>query len=68
VRKFKIRDEYIQLNQLIKALSWCENGAQANSLIDEGLVKVNGVVEHRKRNKIMPGFTVEFDGNSVIIE
>jgi ribosome-associated protein len=68
MEKFRIRDEYIQLNQLIKAIGWCENGAQANSLIDEGLVKVNGVVEHRKRNKLLRGSKVEFDGNSVIIE
>jgi ribosome-associated protein len=68
VEKFKIRDEYIQLNQLIKAVGWCENGAEANRLIDEGLVKVNGVVEHRKRNKLVPGSKVEFDGNIVIVE
>ncbi|MFL5765631.1 MAG: RNA-binding S4 domain-containing protein [Bacteroidia bacterium] len=68
MQKFKIRDEYIQLNQLIKAMGWCENGAQANSLIDEGLVKVNGAVELRKRNKLIPGSTVEFNGNIVTIE
>lgn len=65
---FKIKGEYIQLNQLIKAMGWCENGAQANTLIDEGLVKVNGVVEHRKRNKLVPGSKIEFEGQQVIIE
>ena len=65
---FKIKGEYIQLNQLIKAMAWVENGAQANACIDEGLVKVNGEVEHRKRNKLVPGSKVEFDGNSVMIE
>ena len=65
---FKIKGEYIQLNQLIKAMGWCENGAEANALIDEGLVKVNGVVEHRKRNKLVPGTKVEFNDQNVIIE
>ncbi len=65
---FKIKGEYIQLNQLIKAMGWCENGAQANSFIDGGAVKVNGVVEHRKRNKLVPGSKIEFEGQQVIIE
>jgi ribosome-associated protein len=65
---FKIKGEYIQLNQLIKAMGWCENGAQANSLIDDGFVKVNGIVEHRKRNKLIIGSTIEFNNQSVIIE
>jgi ribosome-associated protein len=65
---FKIKDDHIQLNQLLKALGWVENGADANSFIDQGLVKVNGEVELRKRNKIRTGFKVEFNGNSAIIE
>lgn len=65
---FKIKDDHIQLNQLLKALGWCENGADANMVIDEGMVKVNGVVELRKRNKIRAGFKVEFNGNSIMVE
>ena len=65
---FKIKEEYIQLNQLIKAMGWCENGAQANALIDKGLVKVNGVVEHRKRNKLISGSCIEFNKQQVTIE
>ena len=65
---FKIKGEYIQLNQLIKIMGWCDNGAEANSFIDEGLVKVNGVVEHRKRNKLIVGSKVEFKNHTVVIE
>ena len=65
---FKIKGEYIQLNQLIKAMGWCENGAQANTCIDGGLVKVNGEIEHRKRNKLIIGSQIEFNGQAVIIE
>jgi ribosome-associated protein len=64
---FKIKGEYIQLNQLIKAMGWCENGAEANTLIDEGLVKVNGITEHRKRNKLVPGNKIEFNNQTVTI-
>jgi ribosome-associated protein len=65
---FKIKGDHIQLNQLLKAMSWCSNGADANAAIDGRMVKVNGIVELRKRNKIMPGFKVEFNGQSVTIE
>jgi ribosome-associated protein len=62
---FEIKDEYIQLNQLLKAINWCNDGAHANLMIDEGLVKVNGAKELRRRNKIVPGMIVEFDGHQV---
>lgn len=65
---FKIKGEHIQLNQLIKAMGWVANGAEANSVIENHLVKVNGIVELRKRNKIMPGFKVEFNDHTVVIE
>ena len=49
-------------------MGWCENGSEANALIDQGLVKVNGIPELRKRNKIMPGMVVALDEESVVIE
>ena len=68
MEKFKIKGDYIQLNQLIKAMTWSTNGAEANRLIDEGLVKVNGEVEHRKRNKLVIGDSVEYKQQKVEIE
>ena len=68
MQTFKIKGEYIQLNQLLKAMGWCANGADANSAIDAGYVKVNGVVEYRKRNKLIVGSKVHFNHQTVIIE
>ena len=65
---FTIKGEYIQLNQLIKAMGWVANGAEANNAIDRGSVKVNGTVELRKRNKIMRDFKVEFNDQIVLID
>ena len=65
---FKIKGEYIQLNQLLKVMGWCDSGGNANALIDSGKVKVNGAVEIRKRNKIFAGFKVEYDSKVVTIE
>lgn len=64
-QEIKINTEYIQLNQLLKLLSWVNDGGMANEIIDSGLVKVNGIQETRRRNKIKPGTTVEFEGKSV---
>jgi len=68
VEKFKIKGEYIQLNQLIKAMAWSSNGAEANAFIDEGRIKVNGEVEYRKRNKLVIGDSVEYNFQKVEIE
>lgn len=65
---FQVKGDFIQLNQLIKALGWVENGAQANEVIEHGMVKVNGVVEHRKRNKLYSGMIIEFENQQVKIE
>ena len=63
----KINTEYIHLNQLLKLLSWVNDGAMANDVIDQGLVKVDGQVETRRRNKIKPGMKVEYNGQSVVV-
>jgi ribosome-associated protein len=68
MEKFKIKGEYIQLNQLIKAMAWTSNGAEANVLIDMGKVKVNGEIEFRKRNKLVLGDRVEYNLQKVEIE
>ncbi len=68
MEKFKIKDEYIQLNQLIKAMTWTSNGAEANTLIDSGQIKVNGTIEYRKRNKLKAGDCVEYKNQKVEIE
>ena len=65
---FKIKGEYIHLNQLLKAMGWCENGSEANNAIDSRLVKVNGEIEHRKRNKIKSGDRIEYNNQKVEIE
>ncbi len=52
--------DFVELNKLMKILNWVESGGQANTLITEGEVKVNGVVETRKRKKLRRGDRVVF--------
>lgn len=56
---FEITGEYIQLIQLLKAAGLVENGGEAQALVVDNKVKVNGQLETRKRAKIRPGDVVE---------
>ena len=64
---FAVRGDHIQLDQLLKALGWCESGGAAHAAIAAGLVRVNAAVDTRKRAKIRPGQRVEFAGQSVLL-
>lgn len=55
----------IALCDLLKVMRLCSNGAEAKHVISEGLVKVDGQVELRKRAKILPGQVVEYKGQQI---
>lgn len=68
VETFKLSQEYIHLNQLMKVMGWVNTGGEAHVMIDEGLVTVNGNVELRRRNKIYKGFEVSYSDKTVVVE
>ncbi len=68
VEKFKLEDEYIELIKLLKVTGLCSSGGMAKVITSEGRVKVDGVVELRKRCKIRKGQTVELQGNHIELE
>lgn len=65
---FKLENqEYIQLNQLLKAAGLVGTGGEAMIRISEGDVKLNGAVETQKRKKIRVGDKVEYLTNTINI-
>ncbi|MFY0628504.1 MAG: RNA-binding S4 domain-containing protein [Reichenbachiella sp.] len=68
VFKLNKGEEYIELNNLLKALSWVGTGGEAKMRIDEGEAIVNGEVETRRRKKIRSGDKVVFADAEVSIE
>ncbi len=46
----------------------CDSGGMSKAVIAEGLVKVDGVVELRKRCKIRNGQVVEFEGRKIMVK
>jgi ribosome-associated protein len=57
---FKLKSEFIELDNLLKTTRLVENGAEAKQYIQAGAVKVNGQVETRVRRKLRLGDCVEF--------
>lgn len=63
-----IRDEWIELDKLLKLAGVAQTGGHAKILIQGGEVKLNGEVETRRRKKVSPGDYVSVDGMEEIIE
>jgi ribosome-associated protein len=65
--EFKVKGEYIQMIQLLKATNLVSTGGEAQIVVDEGEVKHNGEVDYRKRLKVKKGDVVEFRGNKITV-
>ncbi len=61
-------EDYIELHNLLKVTGLCASGGLAKALIANGLVKVDGVVERRKRCKIRSGQQVQFAGDTIRVD
>lgn len=61
-------DEFIELIKLLKLKQIAQTGGHAKMIVEEGLVKVNGVQEFRKRNKLRAGDVVELEGHTILIK
>ena len=57
-----IRDETIRLGQFLKLAGLIDTGADAKTVIADGLVIVNGEIERRRGRQLRSGDTVTFDG------
>ena len=58
-------EDFIQFIQLLKATNLVYNGAEAQEVVAAGMVLRNGVVEMRKRAKIVRGDVIEYEGNRI---
>jgi len=64
---FQLQGDFIELDNLLKALKLVESGAEAREYILAGSVKVNGEVEARIRRKLRVGDSVEFGSERINI-
>ncbi len=66
---FTLKDhDFIELNRLLKRMNLVNSGGEAKILIQDGEVRVNGLVETRVRKKLRAGVRVDFRGQTVLVE
>lgn len=58
---FEIEGEYIELIGLLKALGIAETGGHAKQIVDTGIVFRNGLVETRRRAKLIKGDEIRIE-------
>ena len=68
MRVVEITREPVELYKILKFEGMAGTGGEAKMLISEGLVRVNGKIENRKRKKIVAGDTIEFDQDIIRIQ
>ena len=64
---FKLKTEFVELDNMLKALHLVASGAHARQCIQSGSIKINGHVETRVRRKLRAGDSVEFGQEQISI-
>ncbi len=64
---FRLKTEFIELDNMLKALHLVASAAEAKLCIQSGSLKVNGQVETRVRRKLRAGDLVEFGQEQINI-
>lgn len=62
-----IADDTIRLGQFLKLAGLIDTGADAKSVIAEGLVTVNGETERRRGRQLRPGDAVTFAERTALV-
>lgn len=63
--KFKLEGEFIPLIALLKATALVQSGGEAQTVVEDGLVKYNGAIDYRKRLKVRAGDKIDFMGKII---
>lgn len=58
----EINSDVIQLDQLLKWAGIVDSGGQVRFMLDEKIIKLNGVFLTERRKKVYPGDVVEIVG------
>lgn len=66
--KFSLKDEYITLQQLLKACNVIDSGGQVKAWLAQNEVIVNGEPENRRGKKLRAGDVVETGNIRIEIE
>ena len=67
MREVEITKEPVELYKILKFEGLVGSGGEAKSVVENGMVQVNGEVETRKHKKIVSGDLVQFMGEEMRI-
>lgn len=65
--EFKLEGEFIPMISLLKATGLVQSGGEAQTVVEDGLVKYNGAVDYRKRLKVRVGDVIDFMGQQITV-
>lgn len=65
--EFELREDFIPLDDLLKATGIASSGGAAKAMISQGKVRLDGVIELRKTRKVFAGQMVETEAASIRI-
>jgi len=65
MREVIINFEPVELYKILKFENLVSSGGIAKLAIESGHVRVNGVIETRKRRKMVAGDIIEYDGEKI---
>lgn len=68
MREVEITKEPVELYKILKFEGLASSGGEAKLVIEQGQVIVNGIVETRKRKKIVSGDIIEFGPDKISIK
>ncbi|MDH3977183.1 MAG: RNA-binding S4 domain-containing protein [Gammaproteobacteria bacterium] len=68
MREVYITREPVELYKILKFEGIVSSGAEAKSVVADGEVRVNGIIETRKRKKIVSGDIIEFGDEKLQIQ
>ena len=66
--EFNLTTDYVELCNLLKLVGIADSGGRGKSMVSEGLVQVDDLIEKRKRAKVRTGQTVKVTGISIYIK
>lgn len=65
--EIRSQDEFIKLGQALKKAGLVDSGLEAKLVIQDGKVKVDGIVEMQRGKKLHGGEIVSYNGEQVKI-
>ena len=65
---FELTTDYVELCNLLKLVGIADSGGRAKTMVAEGLVEVDDIVEQRKRAKIRTGQAVKLADLTIYVK